>query len=274
MADAGAGSRRPEQGRQLAVALVQLRSDSDPAINLDAVERFTRQAADAGAQLVVFPEATMGCFGSDLAAIAEPVSGPFANGARRVAASCGVTVVVGMFEPADANRVFNTLLLTDGRGVEATYRKIHLYDAFGVRESDTVAPGSELVTAEVAGVRVGLATCYDVRFAEQFLALGRAGAEVICLPASWGDGLRKVEQWQALTVARAIDAQAWLLACDQASVDTGGKAPLGVGHSRVVGPLGEVVASLADADGLLCAALDLDAVGQAREAVPALFDRR
>jgi predicted amidohydrolase len=79
-------------------------------------------------------------------------------------------------------------LLATGPGIDASYRKIHLYDAFGSRESDLVAPGKELVTITVQGVTVGLATCYDLRFADQFTALGRAGAELIVVPASWGAG--------------------------------------------------------------------------------------
>ena len=91
----------------------------------------------------------MACFGTDLASVAEPLDGPFATGLRKAAADLGVVVVAGLFEPAEDGRVHNTLLVT-GPGVETSYRKIHLYDAFGSRESDTVAPGKELVTFDLS----------------------------------------------------------------------------------------------------------------------------
>ena len=91
-----------------------------------------------------------------------------------------------------------------GAGVdEVTYRKIHLFDAFTTTESDTVAPGDEVVTADVDGWTVGLATCFDVRFPDQFTELGRRGSDLVVLPASWGDGPGKASQWDLLTRARA-----------------------------------------------------------------------
>lgn len=254
---------------KLTVAAAQFASCPDKAANLDAIEALTARAADAGADLVVFPEAAMVPFGEVLADAAEPLDGRFADRVRAIAEASGVAVVLGMFEPSGDGRVFNTLLAT-GRGVEAAYRKIHLFDAFGSRESDTVAPGSELVTFRLGGVEVGLATCFDLRFADQFTALGRAGAELVCVPASWGDGPGKAEQWDLLTRARATDAQAWLVACDQAWVPPRGTDPLGLGRSCAVDPLGRVRARLGHEPGLLVQAADVAEVRAVRERVPVL----
>jgi predicted amidohydrolase len=150
------------------------------------------------------------------------------------------------------------------------YRKIHLFDAFGSRESAVVAPGEGLVRIQVDGVSVGLATCYDVRFADQFSALGRAGSELVVLPASWGDGPGKAEQWDLLTRARAADAQAWLLACDQAWTPARGRAPLGIGRSVLADPTGTVRARLGSEVGLLIAQIDTELVRGVRERVPIL----
>src|SRR5215471_507368 len=147
------------------VALAQILSGSDPAANLELVREYTRQAADAGARLVVFPEATMCRFGIPLASIAEPVDGPWADGVRRIATESGITVIAGMFVPAGDGRVTNTLVVA-GPGApnrpDAHYDKIHLYDAFGFTESRTVAPGHEPVVITVDGVGVGLTVCYDI----------------------------------------------------------------------------------------------------------------
>src|SRR6478752_3275414 len=134
------------------IALAQLCSSADPTANLGLVEDFTRRAAEAGARLVSFPEATMCRFGVRLEPIAEPLDGPWASGVRAIAARFGIVVVAGMFCPSADGRVTNTLIAT-GPGVDAHYHKIHLYDAFGFTESRTVAPGSDPVTLTVDGVR-------------------------------------------------------------------------------------------------------------------------
>lgn len=136
-------------------------------------------------------------FGVPLAPIAEPVDGPWANGVRLIAADTGITVIAGMFTPAEDGRVTNTLIAT-GRGVDAHYHKIHLYDAFGFTESRTVAPGREPVTISVDGVDVGLTTCYDIRFPGLYVELARRGAQLITVSASWGAGPGKLEQWKLL----------------------------------------------------------------------------
>lgn len=263
-------TRDPQPATQsVRIAAAQFSATPDASENLRALDRAAERAAAAGAVLLAGPEAAMVPFGGDLASAAEPLDGPFADGLRGIAARHGLTLVAGMFEPSGDGRVFNTLLLTGPDG-EAAYRKIHLFDAFGSRESDTVAPGQELVTAAVAGARVGLATCYDLRFADQFTALGRAGAQVVVVPASWADGPGKAEQWDLLARARAMDAQAYLLACDQAWTPPSGSTPLGVGRSVLADPLGRVRARLGHEPGLLVGDADLDLVAAIRANVPIL----
>jgi len=264
----------------LRVAQAQVTTGPDLDANLRLVAERTAAAAAAGARLVVFPEATMRAFGLPLAEVAQPLDGPWADGVRAVAAHRGVVVVAGMFTPTADGRVTNTLLAT-GPGVEAAYAKIHLYDAFGFTESATVAPGEDAVVVEVDGVGVGLATCYDVRFPGLFTTLADRGAAVVCLPASWGAGPGKVEQWQLLTRARALDCTCFVLATGQADpaaagVDLTGResAPTGVGHSCAVGPDGTVLAGLGAAPDLLVTDLDLDAVARVRAVLPVLANRR
>jgi predicted amidohydrolase len=259
------------------IALAQIAATADPAENLDLVADGAKRAAAAGATLVVFPEATMCAFGHALGPIAEPLSGPWAQQVRAIATDAGLTVVVGMFTPAADGRVHNTLLATGG-GVEESYDKIHLFDAFGFAESRTVAAGTKPVSIVVGGVTVGLATCYDLRFPGLFQTLASGGAEVIVVPASWGAGPGKREQWDLLVRARALDSTAFVVACDQADPTTvgreAGKAPTGIGASAVVGPLGSIQQQLGAEPGVLVSELDLAAVEQARAAVPVLVNRR
>ncbi|MGW4032344.1 carbon-nitrogen hydrolase family protein [Streptomyces sp. NPDC004838] len=260
------------------IALSQLTTGPDPVRNLDLVREQARRAAGAGARLIAFPEATMACFGTRLAPVAEPLDGPWATEVRRIAEESGLVVVAGMFTPAADGKVTNTLLAT-GPGVEAAYDKIHLYDAFGFTESATVAAGSEVVTIDVEGVRVGLATCYDVRFPELFRAHADAGAVLTLLPASWGDGPGKREQWELLIRARALDATLWVAAVDQADPAASGRTPsartpAGIGFSAVVGPDGTVRSRLEAGPDLLVADLDPAEVESVRRAVPVLANRR
>jgi deaminated glutathione amidase len=262
------------------IALAQMLSGSDPAANLAQVRDYTGRAADAGAALVVFPEATMCRFGVPLAPIAEPVDGPWADGVRRIAADSGVTVIAGMFTPAGDGRVTNTLIAA-GPGTpnqpDAHYDKIHLYDAFGFTESRTVAPGREPVVITVEGVGVGLTICYDIRFPELYTELARRGAQLIAACASWGSGPGKLEQWTLLARARALDSMSYVAAAGQADPgDTlagsgsASGAPTGVGGSLVASPLGEVVASAGADPQLVIADIDVDNVAKARDNIAVL----
>jgi predicted amidohydrolase len=256
------------------IACAQIAAGTDPAKNLEVVEDFTRRAADAGAQLVLFPEATMCRFGVPLAPVAEPLDGPWAGAVRSIAGRAGITVVAGMFTPSSDGRVLNTLIAAGG-GVDTHYHKIHLYDAFGFRESRTVAAGSEPVTITVAGVEVGLTTCYDIRFPELYVELARRGAELITVHASWGAGPGKLDQWTLLARARALDTTGYLAAVDQAypGDEVAASGPTGIGGSLVASATGEVLAAAGADPQLLVADLDLDAARTVRETIAVLDNR-
>lgn len=256
------------------IALAQIRSGTDPAANLELVQSYSRQAADAGAELVLFPEATMCRFGVPLAPVAQPRDGRWADGVRRVATDTGITVVAGMFCPSGDGRVTNTLIAA-GPGVDAYYDKIHLYDAFGFAESKTVAPGSEPTVIEVNGVRVGLTLCYDVRFPELYLDLADRGAQLITVHASWGTGPGKLDQWTLLARARAIDTTGIVAAVDQAypGDEIAAKGPTGVGGSLIASATGQILAAAEADPQLVVADIDLDGAAKARESIAVLRNR-
>ncbi|MGZ5406021.1 MAG: carbon-nitrogen hydrolase family protein [Nocardioides sp.] len=252
--------------RGLRVALVQYASGLDPAENRALLERLTPDDTD----LVVLPEAfarDFGDAGSDVSAYAEPVDGPFAVEVARVAKTRRTTVLAGMFETSeDPARPWNTLVL---RGAAtADYRKVHLYDSFGHRESDRLSPGGiSAVTVELGGLTLGLMTCYDLRFPEQARALVDAGAEVLVVPAAWVAGERKVDHWRTLVRARAIENTAYVVAVGQ-------PGPRYTGHSMVVDPLGDVIVEAGEGAQTLLATLDRAVVDQARRTNPSLANRR
>lgn len=248
----------------LDIALVQEAATLDPAENRARLAPLT----PAGADLVVFPEVfarDFGKAGSDVREYAEPLDGPFATEVARVATERGTTIVAGMFERTDA-LPFNTLVVRGG--AEADYRKIHLYDSFGYRESEALTGGPLTPTViDVGGVPTGLMTCYDLRFPELARALVDAGAELIVVPAAWVAGERKVDHWRTLLRARAIENTVYVAAAGQ-------PAPRYCGHSMVVDPLGDVVVEAGDGPETVTATIDRARLSEARAVNPSLANRR
>ncbi|MGY0887596.1 carbon-nitrogen hydrolase family protein [Corynebacterium aurimucosum] len=265
------------------VAAVQLTSTGSVEENLAVALDKIREAAANGAQLIVLPEATTQSFDSGrLDTHAEGLDGPTATAVRALAEELGVYVVLGMFSPADTvqrgektiNRVANVALIA-GPGVLGGYEKIHTYDAFKYKESDTVRPGESLVAFDAGDLTVGVATCYDIRFPEQFKELARQGAQLIVVPTSWADGPGKLDQWRLLSAARALDSTAYILAAGQAR--PGGKAkageasgPTGIGHSVLVAPDGTRLAEAGYEPEILYGEVEPDSVAKVRESLPVL----
>jgi deaminated glutathione amidase len=246
------------------VVLVQEASTLDPAENRTRLESLVPDGAD----LVVLPEAFAREFGepgSDLKPYAEPIDGPFVTEVERVSKLRDTTVVAGMFEET-ADTPYNTVVVR-GRA-QLDYRKIHLYDSFGYRESDVLAAGPiEPATFDLDGTTVGLMTCYDLRFPELARRLVDAGAEVIVVPAAWVAGQRKVDHWTTLLRARAIENTVFV-------VGVGQPAQRYSGHSMVVGPMGDVLVEGGDDNEILTVELDPAAVAEARRTNPSLANRR
>jgi predicted amidohydrolase len=259
------------------VALSQIPVSSRPDVNLDRVRSALTEAAAGGADLAVFPEATQIRFGSDLAAAAQPLDGPFCSGLAAAAKETGVALVAGVFEPAPDGRVYNTAVVYDGAGeLVASYRKLHLFDAFGQHESDSVAPGSAVVTCTLGGVSAGLQICYDLRFPELSRALAAGGATLLLVPAAWAAGLFKEEHWVTLVRARAIENTVWVVAVGQVpDPDEQTYRHLGgVGRSLLVDPFGVVRADLGPSPRVVVAEVDPDLVEEVRRSVPSLANRR
>jgi deaminated glutathione amidase len=258
------------------VALCQIQVGDDPKENLAQIGGALAGVAGR-AELAVFPEAAQVRFGNELRALAEPLDGPFVTALREAAAEHRVAVIAGVFEPAGDGRVYNTAVAIDADGeLRGVYRKLHLFDAFSFVESEVVAPGSEPVVVELAGTRIGLATCYDVRFPELFRALVDQGAETFVIIAAWAQGVFKEEQWTTLVRARAIENTMWTVAVgkapDTTSPPSGGRT--GVGRSLLVDPIGAVRADLGQFPCVQVGEVDQTVTARVREMLPSLRHRR
>ncbi len=267
----------PKYASYMRVALCQIPVSSQPDVNLRRIESALTSASEQGSELAIFPEGSLVRFSADLTSAAEPLDGPFCTGLSQAARGSGVALVAGIFEPAPDGLVYNTTVAFDASGeLVAAYRKIHLFDALGQRESQTVAPGSELVVAELAGLKVGILTCYDVRFPELARALTMLGADLIAIPSAWASGLFKEEHWVTLVRARAIENTIWVAAAGQVPDpdEPPTKAPTGVGRSLLVDPMGTARLDLGSAPGVSAGIVDTEMTARVRSVLPSLQHRR
>jgi deaminated glutathione amidase len=276
------------------VAAVQLSSQADVGANLDRCAARVAEAAARGAKLVLLPEnfAFLGGSEEERRTLAEdlgppsttPVSapavpsGPIARRLAELARAHGVWLLGGGMpeRSGDPARPYNTcaVFAPDGR-LAARYRKIHLFDVDladrAYRESAASSPGREPITLSAAGLGVGLSICYDLRFPELYRALSAAGAEVLVVPAAFTVQTGK-DHWHVLLRARAIEAQAYVIAAAQWGKHPGGRQTFG--KSCIVDPWGEVIAQASEGEGVVTAAVDRAYLGQVRASLPSLQHRR
>ena len=255
---------------RLALAQCAHRADGD-AIAL--VEDWAGRAADAGADLLAFPESLMTPFEltrEQFIAAAEPLDGPFGREVAAIARERGLWMLYCANElNPSGGAPFNSAVLVDDAGERrAVYRKVHLFDVGDYRESEKMSAGDRIFEpVQTPFCRLGLGICYDLRFPELARKQALAGAQLLLYPAAWVAGPRKVEQWQTLLKARAIENGVYVAGlCRVGDIYSG--------HSLVAGPTGEVIATAGSEEQLICCEIDPDAVAATQAAVPVLAHRR
>ncbi|WP_155056288.1 carbon-nitrogen family hydrolase [Streptomyces blattellae] len=223
------------------------------------------------ADLVVLPELwTTGAFAyEEFGSEAEPLEGPTYEVMAKAASDAGVWLHAGSIPERDPDGpLYNTSLVFSPSGeLAAAYRKIHRF-GFDKGEAVLMGAGAGLVTVRLPETTVGVGTCYDLRFPELFRGLVDAGAETFVVPAGWPE--RRRAHWTLLAQARAVENQAFVLACGTAGTHAG--VPQ-AGHSIVVDPWGEVLAEAGAGEQVLTVEFDPAKVGATREQFPALKDR-
>jgi predicted amidohydrolase len=274
--DSNAGERRMRMG------VVQLTSTDDLDANLDAAAAGIDEAVARGAEFVALPESFAFLRREGLVfPCAQSLDDRIVGFAREIAAKHGIWLLAGSFPEAiaESERVHNTstLLSPDGE-LAAVYRKIHLFDVDlgesgggAFRESDTCAPGSELVTVETPFGIIGLSICYDLRFPEMYRLMADAGVHWIVVPSAFSPHTGK-DHWEVLLRARAIENQAFVIAPAQCGAHSESRASYG--RSMIIDPWGIVLAQGADRPCVLVADCDMDSLLHTREAIPCLDNRR
>lgn len=255
------------------MALVQLdcsRSESVGA-RIERGLELVDAAARAGAELIVLPELWhVGAFELDRAREhAQSIDGPLVAALGEAAARNRVWLHGGSFSEKDGDKHYNTSVVfaPDGELV-TTYRKIHLF-GFSEGEPTLMTGGEELVVVDTPLGPTGLATCYDLRFPELFRALTEGGATAFVIASGWPTP--RIGHWDVLVQARAIENQAWVIACNQVGQQT--DIALG-GHSMVVSPTGEIIAKGGEGEEIVHAEIDPSLAESWRTQFPVLDDIR
>ncbi|MBZ6075903.1 deaminated glutathione amidase [Microvirga puerhi] len=253
------------------VALGQFAVSKDWKDNAETCVRLMKQAEAGGADLLVLPEGILARDITDPDIVlksAQSLDGPFMTQVLEASRGSALTMMTCIHVPSGSGRVFNVLVTVRNGAIVSQYRKLHLYDAFSAKESTNVQPGSEIPQIlEIAGLKVGVMTCYDVRFPELARRLVVDGAEVIILPAAWVRGLGKEAHWEVLVTARALENTCYMVAVGECGERN-------IGASMVVDPLGVAVVRAGETPALVFADIDPARIAHARSVLPVLANRR
>ena len=257
------------------IAIAQCQSSTDKAANLKNALQFIDEAKSQSADLVAFPEFLMAFSpesqsAEELTLVAESVDGPFIAAIRDRAKTAKLGVLAAIYESSPvAKRVYDSAVWIDAAGdIASVYRKLHLYDAFGFKESDKFHPGNDIAPLVSFGdAHCGTMICYDLRFPELARMLTLAGANVLFAPSGWVQGDLKIEHWQTMIKARALENGCFVIAPNQVG-------NIYTGHSMAVDPLGRTLVDLQEKDELAVIEIDLQLVNEVRDKLPLLQNRR
>lgn len=263
----------------LKAAAIQLNTGADVDQNIDTAERLVRQAAAEGARLVVLPEKfnVLGIH-DDYWRHAQTASGPLIELLGKIAAETQIDLIAGSFveriEGQDRLGNSSFHIGPDGQ-IKAHYSKIHMFDVEvggeTYRESTSQQGGNELTLTEVAGQKLGMTVCYDLRFPELYRIYALRGATILAVPAAFTFPTGEAH-WESLLRARAIENQAFVIAANQFGVSAAGQRSYG--NSMIVGPWGEVLAHAGDqGEAVITADLDFGWLAKVRAKLPALANR-
>ena len=261
----------------VSVAVAQFAAAADVTTNIRTIHRLAETAAGKGAEIVVFPEASMYAFtapAQELAQVARSEGPRFEAEIRAIAQQLGITLVIGMYSDGGEPLSRNTFLVAGADvALRGRYEKLHLYDAFHYRESEKNQRAplrkdfAELCTFDVGSLRFGVMNCYDLRFPEMARALIDSGADVLLIGAGWVSGPLKELHWETLIRARAIENTCYVAAACLAP-------PLSVGMSMIVDPGGLITATVPGEEGVAVSMLEATRLQAVREILPCLQHRR
>ena len=260
------------------LGLCQIPGSMDKNQTRQMADRYVRQAAEQGAQVISLPEMWNCPYSNDyFRDYAEPADGPSVEFMSRLAEELGVYLIGGSISELDDDKVYNTSFSFDRQGkIIGRHRKVHLFDIDvegGIRfmESDTLTAGQEMTVIDTEFCRIGVAICYDIRFPEWSRKMALAGAKLILLPAAFNMTTGPAH-WDLSIRARALDNQVYFAACAPARDEKG--VYVSYGNSCIASPWGDFIAHADEKTQVLLGDIDLDRVEEIRQQLPLLKHRR
>ena len=264
--------------KKFRLALVQMQSSSDKNTNLSASIDYIKRAAKKSADLICFPEFQMAYSPAtqtprDLFDLAEDIKGNFITTLRKSAKEHNIATVATMYERVQSKRlnfrVSDTAAFISSNGlIKSVYRKLHLYDALGFKESIKLVSGNRIERpVKTSFGNFGLMICYDVRFPEMSRILTLMGAAILVMPSAWVSGIMKEEHWQIMTKSRAIENGVFIVAPNQIG-------NIYSGRSTVIDPFGAVLIDMGTEEGLGIIEIDTSMIIRIRKALPLISNRR
>ncbi|WP_141432548.1 carbon-nitrogen hydrolase family protein [Bacillus sp. 03113] len=260
------------------LVMAQLESTSSKQENYEKAVSAVRDAVlHNQAHMVVFPEIFMSFFPINtpkhiIVDDAETLEGSFVTKMRKLAAESGIWLVFGMKESmkdSNEDRVYNTVVIVSSDGsIAGTYRKTHMYDAFGFEETKTIAPGDSLFEPiQTPFGKLGLFVCYELRFPEIARYQAAKGADIIIVPSGWVKGAMKEKHWNHLVTVRALENTVFVAACNQVS-------DFYIGQSLVVDPMGVQLVAGPETEALIYCEIDLFRIKNVRSKLPSYEQRQ
>ena len=257
------------------IALVQFKASTEKKKNITKILDYIRQAAKNHADMCTFPEYMMFYTPStqsakQLAQQAETIKGDFVSAVAKCAKENSIGVVGTMYEKSrKKDRVYDTSFIVNKNGkVIGKYRKIHLYDALGFKESSKMSSGSLIPMPTKTSVgKLGMMICYDLRFPEMSRTLASAGTEILVVPSAWVNGPMKEEHWLTLNKSRAIENGCYVIAPDHLG-------HVYSGRSLAVDPYGRILLDMKKRQGIGYVNISLENVHETRKKLPLLKNRR
>lgn len=253
------------------VAVGQFAVTPEWRVNAQTCVSLMQKAAEQGAELLVLPEALLARDDRDpdlSVKSAQPLDGDFIGHLKAQSRCDTLTTIFTVHTPASDGRARNTLVALRAGEVIAHYHKLHLYDAFSIQESRRVDAGQALPPLiEVAGFKVGVMTCYDLRFPDMAVALALQGAELLALPAAWVRGPLKEHHWSTLLAARALDTTCYVVASGECGTRN-------IGQSYIIDPLGVTLAGAGMSPQLIISEVSREHLLSVRQQLPVLENRR
>ena len=264
--------------KKFRLALVQMQSSSDKNTNLSASIDYIKRAAKKSADLICFPEFQMAYSPAtqtprDLFDLAEDIKGNFITTLRKSAKEHNIATVATMYERVQSKRlnfrVSDTAAFISSNGlIKSVYRKLHLYDALGFKESIKLVSGNRIERpVKTPFGNFGLMICYDVRFPEMSRILTLMGAAILVMPSAWVSGIMKEEHWQIMTKSRAIENGVFIVAPNQIG-------NIYSGRSTVIDPFGAALIDMGTEEGLAIIEIDTSMIIRIRKALPLISNRR